>query len=178
MNGCKRPWSNSGMRPSPGPTRGCDLRPHEGQRLLPPAGQALDRPVPDDRRRETPPEHRGGLYAKVQPRLRLLAETDERHDTPSGPAVKKLCEGAWRLFGQSEYERLAQITVSPLYNFRKSVPCTPKRRHFAKTRPRQIPDRGECRKPAPTGAPDISASVPSTRGLGREKGRLSCERGR
>ncbi len=91
------------------------MRPHEGQRLLPPAGQALDRPVPDDRRRETPPEHRGGLYAKVQPRLRLLAETDERHDTPSGPAVKKLCEGAWRLFGQSEYERLAQITVSLLY---------------------------------------------------------------
>lgn len=115
MNGCKRPWSDSGMRPSPGPTRGCDLRPHEGQRLLPPAGQALDRPVPDDRRRETPPEHRGGLYAKVQPRLRLLAETDERHDTPSGPAVKKLCERAWRLFGQSEYERLAQITVSLLY---------------------------------------------------------------
>ncbi len=147
------------------------------QGLLPPAGQALDRPVPDDRRRETPPEHRGGLYAKVQPRLRLLAETDERHDTPSGPAVKKLCERAWRLFGQSEYERLAQITVSPLYNFRKSVPYTPKRRHFAKTRPRQIPDRG-MPQTGPNGRPGyirIGTVHPGTRA---GKGRLSCERGR
>ena len=77
---------------------------------------------------------------------------DERHDTPSGPAVKKLCERALLVFGQTEYERLAQISVSHLYNLRKSVPYTRKRRHFEKTRSRQIPI-GERRKPAPNGRP-------------------------
>ena len=77
---------------------------------------------------------------------------DEPHDTPSGPAVKKLCERALLVFGQTEYERLAQISVSHLYNLRKSVPYTRKRRHFEKTRSRQTPI-GERRKPAPNGRP-------------------------
>ena len=86
------------------------------------------------------------------PDIGLLAAMDERHDTPSGPAVKKLCERALLVFGQTEYERLAQISVSHLYNLRKSVPYTRKRRHFEKTRSRQTPI-GERRKPAPNGRP-------------------------
>jgi hypothetical protein len=46
----------------------------------------------------------------------------ERHDTPCGPAVKKLCEGAFEVFGQMEYAALASISVSHLYNLRKSIP--------------------------------------------------------
>ena len=82
----------------------------------------------------------------------LLAAMDERHDTPCGPAVKKLCERAYAVFGQSEYERLAAISVSHLYNLRKSTPYARHRRHFEKTRARQIPI-GERRKPAPNGQP-------------------------
>ena len=94
-----------------------------------------------------------GFTPKYSPAdIGLLAAMDERHDTPSGPAVKKLCERALLVFGQTEYERLAQISVSHLYNLRKSVPYTRKRRHFAKTRPRQIPI-GERRKPVPNGRP-------------------------
>jgi len=33
--------------------------------------------------------------------IRLLAAMDERHDTPCGPAVKKLCEQACEVFGQT-----------------------------------------------------------------------------
>ena len=33
----------------------------------------------------------------------LLAAMDERHDTPCGAAVKKLCERACEVFGQTEY---------------------------------------------------------------------------
>ncbi len=84
--------------------------------------------------------------------IRLLAAMDERHDTPCGPAIKKLCERALRIFGQTEYERLASISVSHLYNLRKSVPYARRRRHFEKTRPRQIPI-GERRKPRPDGQP-------------------------
>jgi hypothetical protein len=36
--------------------------------------------------------------------VRLLALMDERHDTPCGQAIKKLCERADLLFGESEYE--------------------------------------------------------------------------
>src|SRR4030067_3017504 len=49
----------------------------------------------------------------------LLAAMDERHDTPCGPAVKKLCERASTVFGPSGNERLAAISVSHLYNLRK-----------------------------------------------------------
>ena len=77
---------------------------------------------------------------------------DQRHDTPCGPAVKKLCERALLVFGQTEYERLASISVSHLYNLRKSLSYGRLRRHFEKTLPRQIPI-GERRKPAPNGQP-------------------------
>jgi transposase InsO family protein len=84
--------------------------------------------------------------------IRLLAAMDERHGTPCGPAVKKLCERACGLFGQTEYTTLASISVSHLYNLRKSISYTRQRRHFEKTQPR--PSKiGERRKPQPNGQP-------------------------
>jgi len=84
--------------------------------------------------------------------IRLLAAMDERHDTPCGPAVKKLCERACEVFGQPEYTRLASISVSHLYNLRKSISYTRQRRHFEKTRSRSS-SIGERRKPRPDGKP-------------------------
>ena len=84
--------------------------------------------------------------------IRLLAAMDERHGTPCGPAIKKLCERACELFGQTEYTALASISVSHLYNLRKSLSYTRQRRHFEKTQPR--PSKiGERRKPQPNGQP-------------------------
>lgn len=84
--------------------------------------------------------------------IRLLAEMDRRHDTPCGPAIKKLCERACNLYGESDYGTLAEISVSHLYNLRKSRAYTRQRRHFEKTRakPSTI---GERRKPQPEGKP-------------------------
>jgi transposase InsO family protein len=83
---------------------------------------------------------------------RLLAAMDERHDTPCGPAVKKLCERACEVFGQMEYTSLASISVSHLYNLRKSTAYSRQRRHFEKTQPK--PSKiGERRKPQPNGQP-------------------------
>lgn len=84
--------------------------------------------------------------------IRRLARLDELHGTLSGPATKKLCERAWRVFGQDEYQILAGISVSHLYNLRKSRPYTTVRRHFEKTRP-VISSIGERRKPNPQGQP-------------------------
>jgi len=84
--------------------------------------------------------------------IRLLAEMDERHNTPNGPAMKKLCERACTLFGQTEYQRLASISVAHLYNLRKSRPYLRQRRTLEKTRPKVSPI-GERRKPRPNGQP-------------------------
>ena len=77
---------------------------------------------------------------------------DERHDTLCGPAVKKLCERACEVFGQTEYAALASISASHLYNLRKSTTHTRQRRHFQKTQPRRS-SIGERRKPRPNGRP-------------------------
>ncbi len=84
--------------------------------------------------------------------IRLLAHLDELHNTLSGPATKKLCERACGLFGQQEYQPLAGISVSHLYNLRKSIPYTRIRRIFEKTRP-VCSSIGERRKPQPNGQP-------------------------
>jgi transposase InsO family protein len=84
--------------------------------------------------------------------IRLLAAMDERHDTPCGPAVKKLCERACEVYGETAYASLATISVSHLYNLRKSTTYTRQRRHFEKTQPK--PSKiGERRKPQPNGQP-------------------------
>jgi transposase InsO family protein len=84
--------------------------------------------------------------------IRLLAEMDALHDTPSGPAVKKLCERAWRRFGDARYERLAGISVSHLYNLRRCRAYSRRRHHFTKTRAVTRPI-GVRRKPDPRGRP-------------------------
>ncbi len=84
--------------------------------------------------------------------IRLLAHLDELHSTLSGPATKKLCERACGLFGQKEYQALVGISVSHLYNLRKSIPYTRIRRIFEKTRPVSS-SIGERRKPQPNGQP-------------------------
>ncbi len=83
---------------------------------------------------------------------RLLAELDELHGTLSGPATKKLCERAWRLFELSNYQRLAGISVSHLYNLRRSKIYQGSRRKFNKTRSKTS-SIGERRKPQPHGQP-------------------------
>ena len=84
--------------------------------------------------------------------IRLIAQMDERHDTPCGHAIKKLCERAYRVFGESEYERLSNISVSHLYNLRKSKTYIRVRRHFEKTQSKKSMI-GERRKPQPNGEP-------------------------
>lgn len=83
---------------------------------------------------------------------RLLAELDELHETLSGQATKKLCERAWRLFDLPAYQRLAGISVSHLYNLRRSSTYQRARRKFDKTRP-VTNAIGERRKPQTNGQP-------------------------
>ena len=89
-------------------------------------------------------------YSKAD--IRLLAAMDERHNTPNGLTLKKLCERAYEVFGQAEYERLAGISVSHLYNLRQSQTYRRQRHTIEKTRPVTRPI-GERRKPQSDGQP-------------------------
>lgn len=85
--------------------------------------------------------------------LRLLAELDSLHGTLSGPATKKLAERAFTLYQQPQYETLAAISVSHLYNLRRSSGYRRINGPFLQhTRPTAIPI-GERRKPNPQGQP-------------------------
>jgi transposase InsO family protein len=84
--------------------------------------------------------------------IRLLASLDERHNTLSGPATKKLCERAHQLFKQSQYQRLAGISVAHLYNLRKSTAYLRQRYTFEKTRPKAALI-GQRKKPRANGEP-------------------------
>ena len=77
---------------------------------------------------------------------------DERHNTPNGPAMKKLCERAYTLFGQDEYQRLASNSVAHRYNLRKSRASIRHRRSVEKTRP-GASHIGERRQPQSNGQP-------------------------
>ncbi len=82
----------------------------------------------------------------------LLAEMDTLHNTLSGPATKKLMGRALRVFGDARFERLAGISVSPLYNLRGGRAYQNQRRHWTKTNPTGVPI-GQRRVPQPNGMP-------------------------
>ena len=85
--------------------------------------------------------------------IRLLAELDQRHDTPNGFMVKKLCERAYHRFDDMAYERLSHISVSHIYNLRKSLGYKKHRYHYEKTKSSKGIHIGERRKPQANGKP-------------------------
>lgn len=84
--------------------------------------------------------------------IELLAATDTLHGQPAGPAVRKLCERAFVLFGDQRYQRLANISNGHLYNLRRSATYRRQRQTFEKTRASSV-QIGERRKPRPDGKP-------------------------
>lgn len=83
----------------------------------------------------------------------LLAQLDKRHDTPNGLRVKKLCERAYLEFEDLDYVRLSKISVSHIYNLRKSFGYKKIRCHFEKTKSQKCMHIGERRKPQANGNP-------------------------
>ena len=63
----------------------------------------------------------------------LLVKTDEVHQQLSGTSTKKLFERAYFVYKDKAYVRLAKISVSHIYNLRKSCFYKRQRNHFTKT---------------------------------------------
>ena len=84
--------------------------------------------------------------------IRLLAKMDQRYDGPCGHTLKKLCERAYTVFNEEPFVRLSTISVSHLYNLRKTKTYRITRQHFHKTQAKAS-TIGERRKPRPNGQP-------------------------
>ena len=82
----------------------------------------------------------------------LLAAVDAAHQDLSGPAVRHILEREFQVFGKTEYQRLAGISVSHLYNLRRSVRYKNQRIVVRHTQARQV-SIAERRKPDPCGRP-------------------------
>ncbi len=86
----------------------------------------------------------------TQTDVQLLVEMDRANEDVCGPAVVHLLKRAWRVYGDPRYERLADLSVSHLYNLRKSTGYQARRAHFTKTRPVCNPI-GARKAPRPNG---------------------------
>ena len=107
--------------------------------------------------RHRPPPH-GFPRRFTATDVAMLADVDARQGTVSGPATKKLRERALLLFGDARFERLAGISVSPLYNVRRGTPYQRTRRHGTTTRPTGVPIGPRRAPPSRRGCRAISAS--------------------
>jgi transposase InsO family protein len=84
--------------------------------------------------------------------IELLAIVDEAHDNLSGPATRRILEREYRRYGKVEFERLATLSVSHLYNLRQQPRYRERRLRYVKTRPTAVAI-GERRRPDPQGQP-------------------------
>ena len=66
--------------------------------------------------------------------LELLVEMDRAHEDVCGAAIACLLKRAYTVYGEQRYERLAELSVSHLYNLRKRADYQARRVSFVKTR--------------------------------------------
>src|SRR5207237_6063144 len=81
-----------------------------------------------------------------------LAEVDRWHERRSGPATVCIRKREYQEFGKPEFERLAGISVSHLYNLRASTRYHQQAAGFEPTRPSPV-SIGDRRKQASQGEP-------------------------
>lgn len=84
--------------------------------------------------------------------IRLLAQTDAWHNFPNGHALKKIMSRMVEVYGDLSYRVLSSLSVSHLYNLRKTLAYRKLNQNYQKTRPKVI-NLGERRKPEPNGVP-------------------------
>ena len=66
--------------------------------------------------------------------VELLVQMDRAHEDVCGPAIAHLLHRAHTVYGDPRYERLADLSVSHLYNLRKRADYKARRVSFVKTR--------------------------------------------
>ena len=115
------------------------------------------------------PQNRQAQRKYSQEDVSLLHNVDNAHML-SGNATKKILEREYEIFGDLKYKNLSQISVSHIYNLRKSKEYQTLGRIFDKTKSK-ISNIGIRRKPNPEGRPGFLRVDSVHQGdLGKEKG--------
>jgi transposase InsO family protein len=83
----------------------------------------------------------------------LLAEVDRAMGTLSGPATACVLRRQRDVFGDTRFERLAELSVGHLYNLRASAGYRAQRVVLTKTRPTKAATIGVRKAPTPEGRP-------------------------
>ena len=84
--------------------------------------------------------------------IALLARVDRAHQQMSGPATCRILEREYSVYHREEFKRLAELSVSHLYNLRAGTIYRRHRLTIDKTRPSSN-KIGERRQPEPNGRP-------------------------
>lgn len=79
-------------------------------------------------------------------------QVSEAYFHPNGKALKKVLYDMYHLYGDNRFVRLSHLSVSRLYDFRKSPTYQNEVLTYTKTRPTTIAI-GERKKPYPEGKP-------------------------
>ena len=85
--------------------------------------------------------------------IQLLAQTAKLHDSPNGAALKKTLERMVSVYQKEEYQNIANISVSHIYNLKKKVPYLRSVSFYRKTRKGKGRTIGQRCKPKPEGKP-------------------------
>jgi hypothetical protein len=89
--------------------------------------------IPLAKRYQAPPVPFARKYTPAD--IELLVEMDKANEDVCGPAIAHLLQRAYRTYGDPRYERLADLSVSHLYNLRKTAGYQSQRKSFTSTRP-------------------------------------------
>jgi transposase InsO family protein len=84
--------------------------------------------------------------------IATLIETDNAHSRLSGPATRRVFKRMYENYDDIRFERLSRISISHIYNLRKTRQYESHSLTHIKTNPVKIPI-GERRKPNPQGKP-------------------------
>jgi len=85
--------------------------------------------------------------------IQLLAQTAKLHDSPNGAALKKTLERMVTVYQKEEYQKIANISVSHIYNLKKKVSYLRSVSFYQKTRKGKGRTIGQRCKPKPEGKP-------------------------
>jgi len=88
----------------------------------------------------------------TQEDINLLIKTDNLHNRLNGLATKKIFATEFNVYNKQEFKRLAKISVSHIYNIRRTKTYQKKALTYSKTNPRKV-NIGERMRPEPQGKP-------------------------
>lgn len=85
--------------------------------------------------------------------IRLLANTTEKHEYPNGASIKCILKRMAEVYGQEKYKRLSGISVSHIYNLRKTDVFRWTVTYYQGTKKSKAVGIGKREKPQPKGRP-------------------------